>query len=360
MSRRGPRRHDRSGGGRGGRGDGGGGGRSGGGSGQGGRSGGGRSGGGDSGRGGSRGGSGSGKGRSGEGRSEDGRGASRSSHDRRERSEGPPFEDRGRGRDSGRSGSRGKVRGLGGEQVEGRQAIRELLLAGRRSVSEVLMASDLDPAPILDEIVELAREERVVVREIGRSKLESIARTSAPQGIIARAAALTPVPLDRLVRGDGLAKGQLPFLLALDGVTDPGNLGTLLRTAEGAGVTGVIIPRHRSARVTPAVAKAAAGAIEYLPMAQVGGLASAMLDLTRAGVWSMGLDGGGDKSLFDVDVPPVPVAVVLGAEGKGLSRLVGERCDQLVAIPRLGQLDSLNVAAAGAVACYEVARSRSR
>jgi len=224
-------------------------------------------------------------------------------------------------------------------------------------VTEILMASDLDPAPILDEIVELAREDRVVVREIGRSKLESIARTAAPQGIIAKATPLEAIPLDSLISGDG---DTTPFLLALDGVTDPGNLGTLLRTAEGAGVTGVIIPKHRAAHITPAVAKAAAGAIEYLPMAHVGGLASTMMDLSREGVWSLGLDGAGETSLFDVKIPDVPVVVVLGAEGSGLSRLVGERCDQLAAIPRLGNLESLNVASAGAVACYEVARSRLR
>lgn len=219
------------------------------------------------------------------------------------------------------------------------------------------MASELDPAPILDEIVELAREARVVIREVSRGRLDSMAFSEAPQGIIARAGELQPVPLDELIAGSR-SSNRAPFLLALDGVTDPGNLGTLLRTAEGAGVTGVLLPRHRAARISPTVTKAAAGAIEHLPIAHVSGMASAMLELSRAGVWSLGLDGRGDTSLFGTDIPDVAVALVLGAEGSGLSRLVSERCDRLVHIPRLGQIESLNVSAAGAVACYEVARSR--
>ena len=139
----------------------------------------------------------------------------------------------------------------------------------------------------------------------------------------------------------------MPFLVALDGVTDPGNLGALLRSAECAGVTGVVLPRHRATHVTPTVTKAAAGAIEHLPMAVVGGLPSALLQLRDQGVPVLGLDGAGDRSLFDLDLPvDGPICLVLGAEGRGLSRLVRQRCDELVAIPLLGHLASLNVAAA--------------
>jgi 23S rRNA (guanosine2251-2'-O)-methyltransferase len=247
-------------------------------------------------------------------------------------------------------------RGLGGDQVEGRQAVRELLLAGRRRTHEVLLAADLDPAPVIEDIRELAAEGRVPVREVSRARLEGQARTDAPQGVIAHAAPLPEADLDDLAgprRG-----GPAPFLVALDGVTDPGNLGALLRSAEGAGATGIVLPRHRSVHVTPAATKAAAGAIEHLPIAVVGGLPAALARLRELGVWVVGLDGAADRPLWSLDLGDEPVALVLGAEGAGLGRLVRSRCDVVVAIPLAGRLGSLNVAAAGALACFEVARRR--
>ncbi|MCU1351456.1 MAG: rRNA methyltransferase, partial [Acidimicrobiales bacterium] len=248
-------------------------------------------------------------------------------------------------------------KGLGGEQVEGRQAVRELLLGGRRKVRELWLASDLDPAPVLDDIRELAGEARVLVQEVGRAKLESTARTDAPQGVLAFAAPLPEVELDDLLHQR--PGGRAPFLLVCDGITDPGNLGALLRSAEGAGVSGVVLPRHRAVHVTPAVTKAAAGAIEHLPMALVGGLPTALLELRKRGVWVLGLDEAADQALWEVGVGDQAVALVLGAEGAGLSRLVRERCDAVARIPMLGRLSSLNVSTAGALACYEVARHRA-
>lgn len=246
-------------------------------------------------------------------------------------------------------------RGLGGEQVEGRQAVRELLLAGTRPVKDVWLADDVDPAPILDDIVELATEARVKVRRVSRAQLEAGARSDAPQGVLAHAAPLREVDLDRLA---ARRHGRPPFLICLDGITDPHNLGALLRTAECAGATGAVLPRHRSAHITPTVAKAAAGAVEHVPMALVSGMPSALARLKEQGVWTVGLDAAGDTSLFDLAVATEPVALVFGAEGKGLSRLARERCDVLAAIPLRGALGSLNVSAAGALACYEVARRR--
>ena len=169
--------------------------------------------------------------------------------------------------------------------------MRELLLAGRRRVHEILLASDLDPAPVLDDIRELAAEGRVPVREVSRGRLEAQARTDAPQGVVAHAAELPEADLDDLARPR--PGGRPPFLVALDGVTDPGNLGALLRSAEGAGATGIVLPKHRSVHVTPAAAKAAAGAIEHLPIALVGGLPAALARLRELGVWVVGLDGVG-------------------------------------------------------------------
>lgn len=246
--------------------------------------------------------------------------------------------------------------GLGGEQVEGRQAVRELLLANRRDAREIWMASDLDPAPVLEEIRELASEARVVVKEVGRGKVEAAARTDAPQGVIAFARPLPEATLEELlIHRPGR---PAPFLLLSDGITDPGNLGALLRSAECAGVTGVVLPQHRAVHITPAVTKAAAGAVEHLPMALVGGMPAAVKQLRDAGVWVVGLDERADKTLWELSMGDAPVALVLGAEGPGLGRLVRERCDELVAIPMRGRVASLNVGTAGALACFEIARNR--
>jgi 23S rRNA (guanosine2251-2'-O)-methyltransferase len=151
----------------------------------------------------------------------------------------------------------------------------------------------------------------------------------------------------------------VPFLLVLDGVTDPHNVGALLRSAECAGVTGVVLPRHRAVHVTPTVAKVAAGAVEHLDIAVVPGVPNALRRLDELGVTSIGLDAGAPASLFDGGFDADgPVALVVGAEGRGLASLTRRRCSALVAIPQFGALSALNVAAAGAVACFEVARRR--
>lgn len=251
----------------------------------------------------------------------------------------------------------GKRQGVGGDQVEGRQAVRELLLAGRRAVREVWVLADLDQADILDDILELAEAQRVPVREVGRSKFFAEARCEAPQGVLAKAAPLPEALLDDLATAR--PDGRPPFLVAVDGVTDPGNLGALLRSAECAGATGVILPRHRAVHVTPTVTKAAAGAVEHLPFAVVGGLPAALQQLRQHDVWVVGLDSDGSTGLWDLPAADGPIALVLGAEGTGLSRLVRQRCDEIASIPLRGALGSLNVATAGALACFEVARARS-
>ncbi len=246
----------------------------------------------------------------------------------------------------------GKGHGLGGEQIEGRRSVREALRARRRKVGEIWMAGDLEPAPILDEIMELARRAGVPVRTTPR--LDSMARTDSPQGVVARADPL-PLAID-----DDLLADPAAFLLALEGVTDPQNLGAVLRSAEAAGVTGVLLPRRRAVHVTAAVTKAAAGAVEHVPLALVPGIPAALERAGRAGVWTIGLDERGDRSLFDLDFGPERLTLVLGAEGRGLSRLARQRCDVVVRIPMRGRLESLNVAAAATLACFEVARRRTR
>ncbi len=239
--------------------------------------------------------------------------------------------------------------------------MRELLLAGRRKVREVLVATEQDDAEVLHDIVELASQLGISLREVSRKAVEAEARTESHQGVVAFARPLEETSLDDLVTDarDGRTNRRvLPFLLALDGVTDPGNLGALLRSAECAGVTGVVLPRHRAVHITPTVTKTAAGAVEHLPMTLVGGLPAAIADLRAKGVWVVGFDAEGDTSLFDLTVADDPVCLVMGAEGAGLSRLVRERCDVVASIPMRGNLASLNVSAAGALACYEIARRR--
>ena len=260
-------------------------------------------------------------------------------------------------RDGGSLGGSGggRRKPLGGDQVEGRQAVRELLLAGTRRTREVVLAGDLDQADILDEIVQLANEDKVPIREIARGKFEAMARTEAPQGVLALAQPLFERELDDLL----IARdGTPPFLIVLDGITDPGNLGAILRIAECAGVTGIVLPSHRTARISPSVTKSAAGAIEHLPIAQVPGIPSAIQRLKDSEVWTVALDMASDTDVFDLRVATDPVALVLGAEGRGVSRLVRERCDVVASIPLAGAIDSLNVSAAAAVACFEVVRRR--
>ncbi|HEY5663409.1 MAG TPA: 23S rRNA (guanosine(2251)-2'-O)-methyltransferase RlmB [Ilumatobacter sp.] len=277
------------------------------------------------------------------------------------RKSGPP-----RSRGAGRTGAvkrpdatptkRGD-KGLGGEQIEGRQAVRELLLAQRRKVREVWISSELQDTDAVDDIVAIAAANRVPVSYVARKRLEMTARTDAPQGVLAIAAPLQEADLAQFLRRRG---GRPPFLVAVDGVTDPGNLGAIVRSCDGAGVDLVVVPRHRAVHVTPTVAKASAGAIEHVPIAVVSGLPSALQRMRDAGIWVVGLDDAADRSLFDIaDLAVEAICVVLGAEGAGLSRLVRERCDMIVGIPMAGRLSSLNVSAAAALATYEVARHRT-
>ena len=258
---------------------------------------------------------------------------------------------------------------MGGEQVEGRQAVSELLASGRRRVFDVWLDETADPAPVLERIEELAARARVPVRRVSRARLEAEARTDACQGVLAHARPLPETDFEDLCRSPGRLRHpggtapppepEPPFLLALDGVTDPQNLGALLRTAEAAGVSGVVLPRHRAVHVTPAVTKAAAGAVEHVPIAVVAGLPNALARAAEAGLWVVGLDPAGAETLFELAVAEAGVVVVLGAEGRGLSRLARQRCDTLVSIPLRGALPSLNVAAAGALALFEVSRRRA-
>ena len=238
-------------------------------------------------------------------------------------------------------------------QVEGRQAVRELLRAGKRRVERVTIAAGAAEKGVLAEIVDLARAAGVPVRTVSREEIDSRALTDSPQGVIAVAQPLREFDVTDLL------KVASPFLVVLDGVTDPHNLGAVMRSALCAGATGLVIARHRSAALTPATVKSAAGAAEHLPVAVVGGVPAALSALSGAGVWTVGLDSAGTTSLWELGVATEPLALVLGAEGSGLGRLTRQRCEVLVSIPLTGPIESLNVSAAAALACFEVARRRA-
>ncbi len=242
--------------------------------------------------------------------------------------------------------------GLGGEQVEGRRAVLEVLKARRRSVQRILLADQQDPSDVLDAIEREAQRQRVPVSVVSMARLDREARTEGHQGVVAFAGRLPTTDLT------ALATDPRAFLLVCDGVTDPRNLGAMLRSADGAGVTGVVLPRHRSARISPTVTKTAAGAIEYLDFCDVGGVPAALDQLTKAGVLTVGLAGESPHSLYDLDLGSGPVALVVGGEEKGLASLTRKRCAAVVSIPQLGKISSLNAGVAYSIAAFEVARQR--
>jgi 23S rRNA (guanosine2251-2'-O)-methyltransferase len=239
---------------------------------------------------------------------------------------------------------------VGGAEVEGRRAVLELLRARTRRVRSVLVADGLDRDETIDAIIDAAGSALQIVPP---DRVRAAARTDAPQGVVATADPLRAHDVDDLL-ADPAA-----FLVVLDGVTDPRNLGAIVRAAETAGATGVVLAKHRRAPVNAAAAKTAAGAIEHVPFAVVGGIPAALERAKRAGVWCAGLDGDAPTTVAELPFATDPLALVLGAEGTGLAALTRRRCDTLVSIPMHGAIESLNVAAAAAVACHEIARRRA-
>jgi len=245
----------------------------------------------------------------------------------------------------------------GGERlVHGLHPVRELLRAGRR-VTGLRVATGRRSTPELEELVALAVEAGVPVDRVEGEELDEAAPGAVHQGVVA-----TAPPFPYATPEDLLAvatrSGRPALLVALDGVTDPRNVGSIARTAEAVGAHGLIVPEHRSAAVTPAVEKAAAGALAHLPVARVTNLVRTLEALGRAGVWSLGLDGTSPTPLTGHPLADGPVVLVVGAEGRGLTRLVRERCDALVALPMRGRVGSLNASVAAGVALYALLAAR--
>jgi 23S rRNA (guanosine2251-2'-O)-methyltransferase len=244
------------------------------------------------------------------------------------------------------------IAGHGEELLYGRHAVLEALRAGRRHIRRIILAKGSERAPILSEITAAARLVGCAVVEASRQQLDD-AEQANHQGVIAQAAEYPYLDLDALLNASGDR-----LYLALDHLQDVQNLGTLLRTAEAMGVTGVILPGRRSAAVTPAVVNASAGAVEHLKIALVSNLVQALEVLKENGVWAVGLDAAPEAvSLAEANLTG-PLVLVVGAEGAGLSRLVRERCDWLVSIPMIGKVESLNAAIAGSVVLVAARQAR--
>lgn len=238
--------------------------------------------------------------------------------------------------------------------IEGRNAVIEALRAGRTIDKIFIQKGETDKT--LGHIASKAREAGVVVVDADRRKLDGMSSTHAHQGVIALAAVREYCTVADIL-AIAAERGEPPFVLVCDELSDPHNLGAVIRTAEAAGVHGVIIPKRRSAGLTAIVDKTSAGAVEHMAVARVANLSAALRELKDAGVWAYGAAAEGASPLWQTDLKG-PIAIVVGSEGDGIGRLVRETCDFLVSIPMRGQVSSLNVSAAAAVLVYEALRQR--
>lgn len=239
--------------------------------------------------------------------------------------------------------------------IEGRNAVTEALRAGHPIDKIYLAKGSTDAA--LAHIAALGRAAGAVVVDADKRKLDAMSVTGAHQGVIALASVKAYVEISDILK-IAADRGEAPFIVVCDEISDPHNLGAIIRTAESAGVHGIVIPKRRSAGMTAIVGKTSAGAVEYLPVARVANITSALEELKLAGVWVYGTAADGGSLLWDTDFKG-PCAIVIGSEGEGMSRLVSENCDFKVRIPMRGSVSSLNASASASIVIYEVVRQRS-
>lgn len=236
----------------------------------------------------------------------------------------------------------------------GRNAVTEALRAGR-GINKILLA-DGDREGQVSEITALAKERGIILQFVERSKIESIAGGLRHQGVLAYVAPVAYAELEDIL-AKAEAAGEPPFLLLLDELEDPHNLGALLRTADATGVHGVLIPKRRSVPLTATVAKTSAGAVEYVPVARIGNISQTLKALKEKGFWVAGADMDGSQNYYEADLTG-PLVLVVGSEGKGMGRLTKEQCDFIVKMPMVGKINSLNASVAGSILMYESMRQR--
>lgn len=291
-------------------------------------------------------------------------------------SRGPSGPEGAGGRGAGRRGEArgagathaGRAAGAGGERLEGRNPVIEALRSGRPLV-KVTIAKGIDPG-FAAMVRSLAREAGVPVVEVERGRLDALADGRNHQGVMAVGAAARYFEVDDILQmataggperdaAGGAARGGEPLVVVLDGIEDPRNLGAIVRTCDAVGATGVIVPRRRACGLTSVVARASAGAVEYVPCARAANLPREVERLKEHGFWVFGADAGAERTIYEVDFTG-PVALVIGSEGGGMSRLLAEKCDVLVRIPTRGRVSSLNASVAAGVIMFEVLRQRAQ
>ena len=239
------------------------------------------------------------------------------------------------------------------EQIEGRNAVLEAFRSGK-CVDKLFILEGCQDGPVRT-IAREARKTDTIINYVTKERLDQLSETRAHQGVIAQVAAYEYSTVDEiLARAE--EKGEPPFLVLLDNVEDPHNLGAIIRTANLAGAHGVIIPKRRAVGLTSTVAKTSAGAINYTPVAKVTNIAKTIEELKEKGIWFVCADMGGE-TMYDLDLTG-PMGLVIGNEGEGVSRLVREACDFTASIPMKGDIDSLNASVAAGVLAYEIVRQR--
>lgn len=249
---------------------------------------------------------------------------------------------------------REEPRELPDDVLVGRNAVTEALKSGR-GINKLWIASG-DREGSVAEIAALAKERGIVVQYVERAKIEALAGGHRHQGVLAYVAPVSYAELDDILKA-AEEKGEAPFLVLLDELEDPHNLGALLRTADATGVHGILIPKRRSVSLNATVAKTSAGAVEYVPVARIGNIAQTLKKLKEKGFWVAGADMDGEKAYYEADLTG-PLVLVVGSEGRGMSRLTKEACDFIVSMPMIGRINSLNASVAGSILMYESMRQR--
>ena len=242
------------------------------------------------------------------------------------------------------------------DQVEGRNAVLELLESDR-DINKIFI-SDGEKHGSINKIIAIAKERKVIINEISKAKLNQMAQTENNQGVIAVVPPFNYCEIEDIL-DVAKERNENPFILILDGIEDPHNLGSIIRTAETAGVHGIIIPKRRAVAVNSTVAKVSAGAVEYMKIARVNNINDTIKYLKENDIWICGTDMNTDKFYYDEDFRG-GIALVIGSEGFGMSRLVKENCDFLVKIPMKGNITSLNASVSAGIVMYEVVKQRMK
>ncbi|SCN23227.1 putative TrmH family tRNA/rRNA methyltransferase [Clostridium sp. N3C] len=238
--------------------------------------------------------------------------------------------------------------------IEGRNAVIEALRSGR-TIENILIAKG-DREGAVNVITALAKEKGIVIKEVDRRKLDNMSSTGSHQGVIAQTTPYNYCEVEDIIQY-AKEKGEDPFIIVLDEIEDPHNLGSIIRTAEVCGAHGIIIPKRRNVGVTAAVYKSSVGAVEYVKIAKVTNINNVIDTLKDQGIWVYGADMDGEEYCYEADLKG-PIALVIGSEGRGMSRLTKEKCDKIVKIPMRGNVNSLNASVAAGIIMYEVLKNR--